>query len=63
MKAIEVFPRKSERKYEEVKDQWKDEGAIYELAFHAIYSVSEEMIVWTNEQSAKYGGHGKRKKL
>ena len=31
-----------------------DPGHIYELAFHAIYSVSEEMIVWTNELSARY---------
>ena len=31
-----------------------DPGHIYELAFHAIYSVSEEMIVWTNELAAKY---------
>ena len=31
-----------------------DPGHIYELAFHAIYSVSEEMIVWTNELSAQY---------
>ena len=31
-----------------------DPGHIYELAFHAIYSVSEEMIVWTNELSKKY---------
>ena len=31
-----------------------DPGHIYELAFHAVYSVSEEMIVWTNELSAKY---------
>ena len=31
-----------------------DPGHIYELAFHAIYSVSEEMIVWTNELSEQY---------
>ena len=31
-----------------------DPGHIYELAFHAIYSVSEEMIVWTSELAAKY---------
>ena len=31
-----------------------DPGHIYELAFHAVYSVSEEMIVWTNELSARY---------
>ena len=31
-----------------------DPGHLYELAFHAIYSVSEEMIVWTNELAAKY---------
>ena len=31
-----------------------DPGHIYELAFHAVYSVSEEMIVWTNDLSARY---------
>ena len=31
-----------------------DPGHIYELAFHAIYSVSEEMIVWTSELATKY---------
>ena len=31
-----------------------DSGHIYELAFHAIYSVSEEMIVWTSELANKY---------
>ena len=31
-----------------------DPGHIYELAFHAIYSVSEEMILWTNELARKY---------
>ncbi len=43
-----------ERKYEEVKDQWKDEGAIYELAFHAIYSVSEPMMVWAADFARKH---------
>ena len=31
-----------------------DPGHIYELAFHAVYSVSEEMICWTNELAEKY---------
>ena len=31
-----------------------DPGHIYELAFHAVYSVSEEMIVWTSELAQKY---------
>ena len=31
-----------------------DPGHIYGLAFHAIYSVSEEMIRWTDELARKY---------
>ena len=31
-----------------------DPGHIYELAFHAVYSVSVEMICWTNELAEKY---------
>ena len=31
-----------------------DPGLIYELAFHAIYSVSEEMICWTADLARKY---------
>lgn len=31
-----------------------DPGHIYGLAFHAIYSVSEEMIVWTHELARRY---------
>ena len=31
-----------------------DPGHIYSLAFHAIYSVSEEMIRWTSELARKY---------
>ena len=31
-----------------------DPGHIYELAFHAIYSVSEEMILWTSALAEKY---------
>ena len=31
-----------------------DPGHIYELAFHAIYSVSEEMILWTADLARKY---------
>ena len=31
-----------------------DPGHIYELAFHAIYSVSEEMIRWTADLAEKY---------
>ena len=31
-----------------------DSGHIYELAFHAIYSVSEEMILWTADLAEKY---------
>ncbi len=43
-----------ERKYEEVIDQWDNEGAIYELAFHAIYSVSEPMMIWAAEFARKH---------
>ena len=43
-----------ERKYEEVIDQWDDEGAIYELAFHAIYSVSEPMMIWAADFARKH---------
>ncbi len=43
-----------ERKYEEVKNQWRDEGAIYELAFHAIYSVSEPMMIWAADFARKH---------
>ena len=43
-----------ERKYEEVKDLWKKDGAIYELAFHAIYSVSEPMMIWAADFARKY---------
>ena len=31
-----------------------DPGHIYELAFHAIYSVSEEMLLWTSALAEKY---------
>jgi len=43
-----------EKKYEEVNDLWNKEGAIYELAFHAIYSVSEPMMVWASEFARKH---------
>ena len=42
------------RKYEEVRDLWNTEGAIYELAFHAIYSVSEPMMKWAGEFARKH---------
>lgn len=34
--------------------EW-DDKSIYALSFHAIYSVSEKMIVWTNEYAKKNG--------
>ena len=43
-----------ERKYEEVRNQWKAEGAIYELAFHAIYSVSEPMMIWAADFARRH---------
>ena len=43
-----------EKKYEEVNDIWNKEGAIYELAFHAIYSVSEPMMVWAADFARKH---------
>ena len=43
-----------QKKYDEVKDLWNKEGAIYELAFHAIYSVSEPMMMWAADFARKY---------
>ena len=37
------------QKYEEAYDVWNRDGAIYELAFHAIYSCSEPMMIWAAE--------------
>lgn len=39
------------RRYEEAM-QWKDDS-IYEVAFHAIYSVSEEMMLWISDFAEK----------
>ncbi len=43
-----------EQKYEEVADLWDKEGSIYELAFHAIYSVSEPMMIWASDFARKH---------
>ena len=43
-----------QKKYEEVSDLWDKEGSIYELAFHAIYSVSEPMMVWAADFARKH---------
>lgn len=40
------------RMTEENAGKWKD-GSIYQLAFHAIYSVSEDMICWINDLARK----------
>lgn len=32
----------------------KDDALLYQLAFHAVYSVSEEMILWVNELSRRH---------
>lgn len=42
------------RAWEEAK-VWTGRGAIYTLAFHAIYSVSEEMILWIADFARKNG--------
>ena len=42
------------RLYERARDIWK-EGSIYEVAFHAIYSVSEPMIVWISDFARQHG--------
>lgn len=42
-----------QRRYEESLD-WKD-GAIFSIAFHSIYSVSEEMMLWAAGFAEKYG--------
>lgn len=36
------------KKYEQFSQEW-DENSIYAVAFHAIYSVSEEMILWIDK--------------
>ena len=41
------------RTYEESLE-WKD-GGIFSMAFHAIYSVSEEMMLWSAEFARKHG--------
>ena len=43
-----------QQKYEEVCDLWNKDGAIYELAFHAIYSVSEPMMIWAADFARKH---------
>jgi 5-methylthioadenosine/S-adenosylhomocysteine deaminase len=43
-----------EQKYEEAYDIWNKDGAIYGLAFHAIYSVSEPMMIWAAEFARKH---------
>ncbi|MBR0028938.1 MAG: amidohydrolase [Bacteroidales bacterium] len=54
-------PKEAERQkdqcvrwYERARDIWK-EGSIYEVAFHAIYSVSEPMIVWISDFARQHG--------
>lgn len=42
------------RQTEMVLSEWKDD-AVYALAFHAIYSVSEEMMLWASEYARKIG--------
>ena len=52
-------PAEAERQKEQcvrVSEEFKsqsDEGFIYGLAFHAVYSVSEPMIVWINDFARK----------
>ena len=42
------------RTWAEKGSKWSD-GSIYQLAFHAIYSVSEPMILWINDFATKNG--------
>lgn len=42
------------RMYEEARSTWKSD-AVYSLAFHAIYTVSEPMILWISEFARKRG--------
>ena len=42
------------RKFEEARSSWKGDG-VYTLAFHAIYSVSEPMILWISDFARKNG--------
>jgi 5-methylthioadenosine/S-adenosylhomocysteine deaminase len=42
------------RWYERSRD-FADGGGIYQLAFHAIYSVSEDLIKWTSDFAKKHG--------
>lgn len=53
--ALEAEREKAqcERMYEESKS-WKD-NAVFEMGFHAIYSVSEAMILWASEFARRHG--------
>lgn len=42
------------RTWAEKGSKWSD-GSIYQLAFHAIYSVSEPMILWVNDFATRNG--------
>ena len=42
------------RNWAEKGSRWSD-GSIYQLAFHAIYSVSEPMILWINDFATRNG--------
>lgn len=41
--------------YETIGKHWKKEGAVYAVAFHAIYSVSEDMMLWAADFARKHG--------
>lgn len=49
-----VQMERCQRKFEESYGKWSEDGAIYELAFHAIYSVSEPMMIWAAEFARKH---------
>lgn len=41
--------------YEKYAERWKGHGAIYTLAAHAVYTVSEEMMIWAAEYARSKG--------
>lgn len=49
-----VEKERCERKYEEFAGKWTD-GSIYQLSFHAIYSVTEPMMIWAAEFARSKG--------
>ena len=44
-----------EEHYEKYSKLWKDDGSIYTLSFHAIYTVTEKMMLWASEFARSHG--------